>query len=100
MTLAVSCRLRLGGVISEFQDKNLITFLIKQVYLYALCRPLLFCVDGLGAYISAIRDVFRSSVRIGNRGRPRLLPWKHICVAQVIKEVSMKGVVRVVRRVA
>ena len=100
MALAVSTRLWLGGVVSKCRDGNLITQLIEQVYLCALYRPLLFCVDGFSAYVSAIRDVFRTPVLTGKRGRPRLLCWEHVCVVQVIKQVSMKRVVSVVRRMA
>jgi hypothetical protein len=47
----------------------------------ALCRPLLFCVDGCQSYLGAIRRVFREPIPTG--GRPRLRPWDGIYIAQV-----------------
>ena len=46
MALQVRTRLWLGGVLSEHQDGELITALMAKVKACALCRPLLFCVDG------------------------------------------------------
>ena len=89
-----------SGVVSKYRDGNLITHLIRQVYCCALYRPLLFCVDGLSAYVSSVKKVFRVPVFTGRRGRPRLRRWEHVCVVQVIKQVSMKRVVGVVRRMA
>ncbi len=100
MAVAVPTRLWLGGVVSKCRDGNLITHLMKQVYYCALYRPLLFCVDGLAAYVTAIKKVFRTPVFTGKRGRPHLRCWEHVCVVQVIKQVSMKRVVGVVRRMA
>jgi transposase-like protein len=72
MAIAVSTRLWLGGVVSACRDANLITSLIEQVRSCALYRPLLFCVDGFVAYISAIQKVFRIPIFNGKLGRPHL----------------------------
>ena len=100
MALQVSTRLWLGGVVSAHRDGKLITHLIEQVRRCALYRPLLFCVDGLAAYVSAIQKVFRTPIFTGKRGRPHLRAWEHICIVQVIKQVSKKRVVGVIRRIA
>lgn len=100
MALQVPTRLWLGGVVSACRDGQLITRLIEQVRRCALCRPLLFCVDGLAAYVSSIQRVFRTPVFSRKRGRPRLRPWDNLCIVQVVKQVAAKRVVGVVRRLA
>ena len=100
MAIQVSTRLWLGGVVSACRDGNLITRLIEQVRRCALYRPLLFCVDGLAAYVSAIRRVFRTPVFTGKRGRPHLRAWEHVCIVQVVKQVCSRRVMGVVRRIA
>src|SRR5262249_995643 len=55
--------------------------------------PLLFCTDGLCSYIRAIRETFRDPVRTGTGGRPRLRPWRNLCIAQVVKRYERRRVV-------
>jgi transposase-like protein len=100
MALQVSTRLWLGGVVSAHRDGKLITHLIEQVHRCALYRELLFCVDGFSAYVSSIQKVFRTPIFTGKRGRPHLRAWEHVCIVQVMKQVSKKRVVGVIRRVA
>lgn len=97
--MQVRTRLWLGGVLSTQRDTDLITTLIQQVRGCALCRPLLFCVDGCAAYVRAIQSVFREPLHTGQVGRPRLRPWDQIAIAQVIKQYANKRVVGVKRRV-
>ena len=99
MALQVSTRLWLGGVLSAHRDADLIMALIRKVRACALCRALLFCVDGCQTYVRAIRSVFREPIRSGKPRRPRLRPWDGICIAQVIKRYARKRVVAVKRRV-
>ena len=47
MAMQVSTRLWLGASLSPQRNRALITALIQQVRACALCRPLLFCMDGL-----------------------------------------------------
>lgn len=98
MALQVSTRLWLGGVVSACRDGMLITRLIEQVRRCALCCPLLFCVDGLAAYVSSVQKVFRTPIPTGKPGRPRLRPWDNICIVQVVKQMAAKRVVGVMRR--
>jgi transposase-like protein len=97
--MQVQTRLWLGGVLSTQRDTALITALIQQVRGCAVCRPLLFCVDGCVAYVRAIQQVFREPVPTARVGRPRLRPWDHIAVAQVIKQYAHRHVVGVTRHV-
>ena len=99
MAMQVQTRLWLGGVLSQRRDKHLMRALMQQVRNCALCRPLLFCVDGCVTYIDAIRKAFREPIPTGKAGRPRLRPWDGIFIAQVVKQYARKRVVGVIRRV-
>jgi transposase-like protein/IS1 family transposase len=99
MAIQVSTRLWLGAAVSAHRDKRLVRRLIERVRACALCRPLLFCMDGFSAYVQVIRQVFREPIRIGQPGRPRQRPWDGIHIAQVVKQYAGKRVVGVQRRV-
>ncbi len=99
MAIQVQTRLWLGGVLSTARDMNLIVALMQKVRHSALCRSLLFCVDGCAAYVGAIRKVFREPIRSGKPGRPPLRPWDGIYIAQVVKQYAHKHVVSVSRRI-
>ena len=89
-------------MVSVSRNGALIRRLIQQVRQCALYRPLLLCVDGLAAYVSTIKQVFRTPIFTGKRGRPRLRLWHHLCVVQVIKQHSQKQprrVIGVIRRI-
>jgi hypothetical protein len=60
---------------------------------------MLFCTDGLCSYVRAIRETFRDPVRTGAHGRPRLRPWRNVCIAQVVKRYAQRHVVEVERRI-
>jgi transposase-like protein len=97
MALEVSTRLWLGGVLDTSRNTGLLMALIEKVRRSALCRPLLFCVDGCQTYLGAIRRVFREPIPTG--GRPRLRPWDGIYIAQVVKQYARKRIVGVKRRI-
>ena len=97
--LQVSTRLWLGGVLSAHRDRRLITTLMRQVRACALCRPLLFCVDGCQTYVGAIQRTFTTPIHTQQPGRPRLRPWDNIHIAQVVKQYARKRVVGINRRV-
>ncbi len=99
MAIQVSTRLWLGGVVGAHRDKHLVRRLIVHVRACALCRPLLFCVDGFSAYVSTIHHVFREPIHTGQPGRPRLRPWDGLHIAQVIKRYAKGRVVSVQRRI-
>jgi len=99
MAIQVQTRLWLGGVLSTARDMQLIIALIQKVRHSALCRPLLFCVDGCAAYVRAIRQVFREPICNGQPGRPPLRPWDGIYIAQVVKHYAHQHVVAVTRRI-
>lgn len=85
MALQVSTRLWLGAAISEKRDNKLLTPLFNRIKKMALCRPMVFAVDGFKGYPTVINKVFRVAMRTGKRGRPRLQAWPNINIVQVIK---------------
>ena len=99
LAMMVQTRLWLGGEVSEQRDLSLIRRLIERVRRCAVHRPLLFCTDGLCSYIRAIRETFRDPVHTGQGGRPRLRPWRHVLIAQVIKRYERRRVVETERRI-
>lgn len=99
LAMMVSTRLWLGGEVSEHRDLPLIRRLLEGVRTCARKRAILFCTDGLCTYVRAIRETFRDAVHTGTRGRPKLRPWKRICIAQVVKRYEKRRVVAVERRI-
>jgi IS1 family transposase len=98
LAMMVKTRLWLGGEVSEQRDMALIRRLIERVRRCAAHRPLLVCTDGWVSYIRAMRDTFRDPVYTGKGGRPRLRPWRHIFIAQVVKRYERRRVVATDRR--
>ena len=100
LTIMVSTRLWLGGVISPKRDLNLIQSLADKVRDMALCRPLLLAVDGLSSYVTAFRTAFRSKFprERGETGRCKLVAWPDIAIVQVVKQRA-EGLLTIERRI-
>jgi hypothetical protein len=81
LAIMVSTRLWLGGAVSLKRDKILLTALVGQVVRIALCRPIVW----VKAYLGVIQRAFRSPLRLGNQGRPRLIEWPEVGIVRVIK---------------
>jgi len=96
--IMVSTRLWLGGIVSVQRDLKLIQALVALVVCVALCRPLVWAVDGLSSYVTAVRAAFRRPLPTGHRGRPRLVAWPDIALIQVVKRRT-GGVLSVERRI-
>jgi transposase-like protein len=99
LAMMVKTRLWLGGEVSEQRALPLIRRLIERVKRCATHRPLLICTAGLVSYIRAIRETFRDPLHTGQGGRPRLRPWRNICIAQVVKRYERRRVVETDRRI-
>ena len=56
-------------------------------------------VDGLPGYVDVFRKAFRTPLRLGERGRPRLIAWADLHIVQVIKRRTANGLT-VERRIA
>jgi transposase-like protein len=98
LAMMVKTRLWLGGEVSEQRDMTLLRRLIERVRRCAAPRPLLVCTDGLCSYIRAMRATLRDPARLGKGGRPRLRPWRHGLIAQVVKRYERRRVVETERR--
>ena len=99
LAMMVRSRLWLAGEVREQRDMTWIRRLIKRVRRCALPRPLLFCTDGLCSYVRAMRETLREPVQTGCQGRPRLRPWRNVCIAQVVKRYAQRHVIDVERRI-
>jgi transposase-like protein len=99
LAMMVSSRLWLGGEVSEQRDMLLIRRLMERVRRCAAHRPLLVCTDGLVSYVRAVRETFRAPVPTGTGGRPRLRPWRHVFIAQVVKRYERRRIVATERRI-
>ncbi len=101
MALAMmgSTRLWRAGDVSARRDLTWIRPLIERVRACALRRPLLCCTDGLASSMRAMRETFRDPVQAGVLGRPRVCPWRHSCIAQVVTREVQRRVVAVERRI-
>lgn len=91
MAMMVSTRLWLGGGVSPRRDQALIARLVAIVMACAQCGPLLFVTDGLRTYIDVVRRAFRAR-QPGTCGRPRLVPWPELLIAQVVKQYAGRAV--------
>jgi transposase-like protein len=99
LAMMVQTRLWLGGEVSAQRALPLIRRLIERVKRCAARRPLVVGTDGLVSYSRAIRETFRDPVHTGKGGRPRLRPWRHLCIAQVVKRYERRRVVATERRI-
>ncbi len=97
MAMMVSTRLWLGGTVSARRDRNLIEGLVAMVAACAKCGPLLFVSDGLVTYIAAVRKAFRTR-QSGTGGRPRLVGWPDLAIAQVVKQYAGRVVIGTIHR--
>lgn len=93
MALAMMVRTRwwLAGEVSAPRDR-------PRRRRGAAHRPLWCGTDGLCASRRAIRATVRDPGRRGAHGRPRLRPWPHVCLAQVVQRWAQRRVVALERR--
>jgi len=96
--MMVSPRLWRAGAGSEPRDMTWSRRLSGRGRAGALPRPLLWCPAGLCSYIRALREPLREPVRTGAHGRPRLRPWRTVCIAPVVQRSAQRRVVAVDRR--
>lgn len=99
LTMMVSTRLWLGGVISLTRDTALADRMMRQVRAcsQATCAVLV-STDGWAAYPKSIKRAFRDKVKeTAGRGRASLRVWPQLCIATVIKRTEKKRVVEVTR---
>jgi transposase-like protein len=99
LAMMVRTRWWLAGEVRAQRDMPWIRRLIERVRRCALPRPLLCGTDGLCSYVRAMRETFRDPVQSGHPGRPRVRPWRNVCIAQVVTRSAQRHVVDVERRI-
>lgn len=102
LTLMVSTRLWLGGVVSLTRDTCLADRMMRQVRAcaQALCA-LLICTDGWGAYPGSIKRAFRDKVkRRAGPGRASFQVWPQLHIGTIIKHSVKKRVRAVTHRLS
>jgi hypothetical protein len=97
--MMVQPRLWLGGEVSAQRDLALSRRLVERVKRGAAPRPLWVCTDGWVSSIRAMRETLRDPVHPGKHGRPRLRPWRHVLLAQVVQRYERRRVVDTDRRI-
>jgi transposase-like protein len=97
LAMMVSTRLWLGGAVSAHRDGELIGRLVAMVAACASFGPLLFVTDGLKTYSDAVRKAFRTR-QAGTGGRPRLVGWPDLVIAQVVKQYAGRAVTGTIHR--
>jgi transposase-like protein len=97
LALMVTTRLWLGGAVSASRDRSLIERLVAVVAACASFGPLLFVTDGLKTYIDVVRCAFRRR-QTGTTGRPRLIGWPDLVIAQVVKQYAGRAVTGCIHR--
>jgi IS1 family transposase len=102
LSLMVSTRLWLGGVVSQSRDTKLADRLLRQVRACCLSAcEVLICTDGWAAYPGSIKRAFREKVkRTVGRGRAALEVWSGLHIGTVIKHTVHKRLTAVVRQMS
>ena len=97
MALAMMVRTRWwrAGAGRTQRDLPLRRRLLERVRRGAAHRPLWGCTDGGCSSGRAMRETLRDAV---SPGRPRLPPWRHRCMAQVVQRYRPRRLVDVERR--
>ena len=97
LAMMVSTRLWLGGAVSATRDRALIGRVVALVAACAAWGPRLFLTDGLPTYRDVVRRAFRTR-QPGMRGRPRLVGWPDLVIAQVVKQYAGRVVTGTIHR--
>lgn len=97
--MSVFSRLFLWGAVSIERNTALVTQVVTQVKATAIPnQPLLWAVDGFGAWVQAILHVFRTPCYTGRPGRPHLTVWPQMHIVQVVKHRLARKLYAVERR--
>ena len=98
MALCIPTCLWLGGVLAHSRDQTMLQKLAAQVKGCALLAPILLITDGFKGYVKVWRDAFREPEQTGKRGRPRLVAWPQVVIAQMVKQYHKGRVVGIDQR--
>jgi hypothetical protein len=98
LAMMVKTRVWLAGEVSEPRAMTRMRRLSERVRACAPPRPLWGCPDGWWSSLRAMRATWRDPVGPGGQGRPRWRPWRHGCLAPVVKRSAQRRVVEGERR--
>jgi transposase-like protein len=97
--MSVFSRLFLWGAVSIERNTALVSQVVSHVKAAAQPdQPMLWAVDGFGAWTQAILHLFRRPHYRGQPGRPKLMVWPQLHIVQVIKRTVGRRLVAVERR--
>lgn len=85
MALCVPTRLWLGGIVAPSRNQTMLQQLATKVKRCARQAPILLITDGFRGYIKTWQNAFREPQPTGKRGRPRLVAWAEVVIAQMVK---------------
>jgi hypothetical protein len=60
--------------------------------------PILLITDGLRGYVKVWQSAFREPKQTGKRGRPALIAWKEVVIAQMVKQYQRGRVIGIDQR--
>ena len=98
MAICIPTRLWLGGVIAGSRDKTMLEKLASKVKGCALCAPILLITDGFRGYVKAWQHAFREPKQTGKPGRPALIAWADVVIAQMLKQYRKGRVIGIDQR--
>ena len=98
MALCIPTRLWLGGVLASSRDKTMLQQLATKVKSCAKRAPILLITDGFKGYIHAWQNAFRDPKPTGKAGRPALIAWPQVVIAQMVKQYKKGRVIGIDQR--
>jgi len=98
MALCVPTRLWLGGVLARSRDQSMLQKLANKIKRCAILAPILLITDGFKGYVKTWQNAFREPKRTGKRGRPQLLAWAEVVIAQMVKQYHKGRVIGIDQR--
>ena len=98
MALCIPTRLRLGGVIASSRDQTMLAKLASMIKRCALCAPILLITDGFKGYVKTWQNTFREPKKTGKQGRPQLIAWSQVVIAQMVKPYKKGRVIGIDQR--
>jgi hypothetical protein len=97
--ISVFSRLFLWGAVSIERNTALVSQVVTQVKAAAQPeRPILWAVDGFGAWTQAILHLFRRPCYSRHPGRPKLMVWPQWHIVQVVKRTTTRRLIAIERR--
>jgi transposase-like protein len=98
LAICIPTRLWLGGVISGSRDQTMLQQLATKIKRCALCAPILLITDGFKGYVKVWQNAFRDPQPTGKRGRPCLIAWPQVVIAQMVKRYQKGRVIGIDQR--